>query len=212
MHGKSLNTIQRTYDFIRTHPLGKRHTLRARKSWLGWQLRSRLSPGSLVVPFVGETKLLVHRGMHGATGNINCGLHEFEDMAFLMHYLRPGDLFVDVGANIGSYTVLASGQCRARTIAIEPVAHAADILWANVELNSLQALVRLERCIARNCSCECRPGLHEPRTGRRRAVAWSGDALFQPRRTVVWRSTSAAKDRCRGIRTCGLAGCSEHSQ
>lgn len=146
MHGKALNSIQRTYDFIRTHPLGSRHTLRALNNWLGWQIRSRLSPGSLVVPFVGETKLLVQPGMHGATGNIYCGLHEFTDMAFVMHFLRERDLFLDVGANIGSYTILASGVCRARTIAIEPVAATAAALAANIGLNNAQDRVRLERC------------------------------------------------------------------
>ena len=56
----------------------------------------------------------------GATGNIYAGLHEFADMAFTLHFLRPDDLFLDVGANIGSYTLLASGVCKARTISFEP--------------------------------------------------------------------------------------------
>jgi hypothetical protein len=47
-------------------------------------------------------------GMTGATGNLYVGLHEFEEMAFLLHFLRPGDLFADVGANVGSYTILAA--------------------------------------------------------------------------------------------------------
>ena len=47
--------------------------------------------------------------MTGATGNIYCGLYEFLDMAFLLHFLRNGDLFGDIGSNIGSYTVLATG-------------------------------------------------------------------------------------------------------
>lgn len=47
--------------------------------------------------------------MTGATGNWYCGLQEYEDMSFVLHALRPGDLFVDVGANIGSYSILAAG-------------------------------------------------------------------------------------------------------
>src|SRR5262245_23433594 len=34
-------------------------------------------------------------------------------MAFTLHFLRPDDLFLDVGANIGSYTLLASGVRKA---------------------------------------------------------------------------------------------------
>lgn len=142
-----MNSLYATFEFIRNHPLGSRHKLRAINNWLGWQLRSRMRPAPHAVSFVGDTRLLVSRGMHGATGNIYCGLHEFEDMAFVMHFLRPSDLFVDVGANIGSYTVIASGWCGARTIAIEPVAETADALVANVEFNHLGSQVRLERCV-----------------------------------------------------------------
>ena len=79
----------------------------------------------------------MRNGMTGATGNIYCGLHEFVDMGFLLHLLRPGDLFVDVGANVGSYTVLASAVCGAEAIAIEPDPGAAAILRRNVEENKI---------------------------------------------------------------------------
>lgn len=79
--------------------------------------------------------------MTGATGNIYCGLHEFTDMAFVIHALRPGDLFLDIGANIGSYTVLASGVCGARSIAFEPDPGTAHNLHRNVTLNDIGRLV-----------------------------------------------------------------------
>jgi hypothetical protein len=47
--------------------------------------------------------------MKGAAHFIYPGVCEFEEMAFVLHYARPTDLFVDVGANIGAYTVLAAG-------------------------------------------------------------------------------------------------------
>jgi len=142
-----VNSVRSTYDFILHHPLGSRHKLRAINKWVGWQMRSRMIPGPHVVPFVGNTKLLIKRGMHGATGNIYCGLHEFDEMAFVMHFLRASDLFVDIGANIGSYSVIAGGVCRARTIAIEPVSDSAKALAANIKLNGLDGLVKIERCV-----------------------------------------------------------------
>jgi FkbM family methyltransferase len=42
-------------------------------------------------------------------------------MAFVLHLLRPDHKFVDVGANVGSYTVLAAGAVGAEVICIEPV-------------------------------------------------------------------------------------------
>ena len=77
--------------------------------------------------------------MTGATGNIYCGLHDFEEMAFVLHALRPGDLFLDVGANVGSYTVLAAGVAHARTISCEPSPATFRHLLDNIRANDLAA-------------------------------------------------------------------------
>src|SRR5262249_8696404 len=74
----------------------------------------------IIFPWIANQKLVVQRGMMGATGNIYVGLIEFTDMMFLLHFLRRGDLFFDIGANVGTYTVLASGVCGAKTWAFEP--------------------------------------------------------------------------------------------
>jgi FkbM family methyltransferase len=105
-----------------------------------WQLRSRLQK-EVEFPWIEGQRLLVRRGMTGATGNVYAGLHEFADMTFVLHFLRANDLFLDVGANVGSYTVLASGVRKARTIAFEPDPNTALDLRRNVALNQLEDLV-----------------------------------------------------------------------
>jgi FkbM family methyltransferase len=89
--------------------------------------------------------LKIKHGMTGATGNVYCELHEFADMGFMLHLLRPGDLFLDVGANIGSYTVLSSKVCGARTIAFEPDSDATAALERNIEANDIADLVSVRR-------------------------------------------------------------------
>jgi FkbM family methyltransferase len=131
----------RSLNFIARHPLNRTEPLRAIARVLAWQIATRLRPHAVAVPFVEKTRLLVTRGMTGATGNVYCGLHEFEDMAFVLHALRPGELFVDVGANIGSYTVLAAGVVGARALAFEPVPRTYRALLDNLRLNDLVALV-----------------------------------------------------------------------
>jgi FkbM family methyltransferase len=81
--------------------------------------------------------------MTGATGNIYVGLHEFADMMLPLHLLREGDLFLDIGANVGSYTVLASGICRAKTWAFEPDPGTILHLKRNIAINSLDTLVKV---------------------------------------------------------------------
>jgi len=83
--------------------------------------------------------------MTGAIGNWYCGLHEYRDMGFVLHCLRSGDLFLDIGANIGSYTVLAAGAVGASVIAVEPIPSTFASLENNVALNHLSARVSCHR-------------------------------------------------------------------
>jgi FkbM family methyltransferase len=127
-----------TFGFILGHPLGSRHPIRAFVRLFIWQLQSRLSKGLVVKKFVLGTRFYAKRRLTGVTGNIYTGLHEFFDMAFLLHYLRPGDSFLDVGANVGSYTILASGVIGAKSISLEPVPSTFSLLEKNLHLNKLQ--------------------------------------------------------------------------
>lgn len=63
-------------------------------------------------------------------------------MAFVLHVLKPGEHFLDVGANIGSYTVLAAAGAKARVTAVEPIPETFEKLRLNVSLNQLECRVR----------------------------------------------------------------------
>lgn len=139
----TLRTLVRVLAGLLRHPVGRRHPFRTLFRFVRWQIVTRVRPGPREVPFVGGTRLLVSRGMTGATGNVYLGLHEFAPMSLVLDALRPEDLFLDVGANVGSYTVLASGVVGCRTIAFEPVPATVEALEANVRLNDLGDRVRV---------------------------------------------------------------------
>ena len=128
----------RTIRFLMEHPLAKRNKPLAYYRFFSWQVRSRLSSSPVVYDFVNNSQLLVYPRMTGATGNVYAGLHEFYDMSFVLHALRSEDLFVDIGANIGSYTTLAGAAVGANCISIEPIPATFAHLLENVELNNLQ--------------------------------------------------------------------------
>jgi FkbM family methyltransferase len=134
--------IANTLEFIANHPLTKSRRVRAMARVCVWQIRSILQD-EIIVPYVGSAWLAARRGMHAATGNIYVGLHEFADMAFVLHTIRPDDLFVDVGANIGSYTLLASAVCGSRTIACEPAPESIRALRRNIAINGIGELVEI---------------------------------------------------------------------
>jgi FkbM family methyltransferase len=134
---KALSNIAR---FFSTHPLTRDAPLKAWARFVSWQIRSRMQD-EVIVPWIAGQRLAVRRGMTGASGNIYVGLNEFTDMMLALHFLREGDLFLDVGANVGSYTILASGVCRATTWAFEPDPNAVHCLKRNLALNELDELV-----------------------------------------------------------------------
>jgi FkbM family methyltransferase len=124
-----------------THPLNSSNKLKAILRFVRWQISVRINQFPIVYPFTENSKLLIKKSMTGATGNLYCGLHEFYDMGFLLHLLREGDVFIDVGANIGSYTILASAEIGAKTISIEPVPSTFCYLKDNIALNNIGNLV-----------------------------------------------------------------------
>ena len=128
--------------FVWSHPLarGPQAKVLAIGRIAKWQILSRFEQ-ELIVPWIEGQKLAVKRGMTGATGNVYVGLHEFPDMMFLLHFLKHGDLFYDIGANVGTYAVLASGVRKAKTWAFEPASETLLALKRNVEINTLQELI-----------------------------------------------------------------------
>ncbi len=132
----------KTIRFITNHPLNRGHKLRSIIRFAKWQVGSRLVPGAIVYNWINDSKFLVKTGETGLTGNIYTGLDEFPDMAFLLHFLRVEDLFLDIGANVGSYTILACSVIGARGIAFEPVPSTYHRLIENMRLNHLDEKVK----------------------------------------------------------------------
>src|ERR1051326_6599252 len=139
---RMLAALGNVANFLARHPLTRKHRMPAFARYVRWQIQSRLRD-EIVYDWIEGTRLAVRRGMTGATGNIYAGLHEFHDMAFALHFLRPEDVFADVGANIGSYTVLASGVAGAVSIAFEPDPGTAERLHMNVQLNGISDRVSI---------------------------------------------------------------------
>lgn len=128
-------------SFIRMHPLAGKHQLKALYRFFSWQVIQTAFPHKRAVTLIGNTRLYMRKGLSGATGNYYTGLLEFSEMSFLLHTLREGDRFADVGANVGVYTLLASGYCGAVTMAFEPVPATFQWLQQNIVLNRLEQKV-----------------------------------------------------------------------
>lgn len=70
------------------------------------------------------------------------GVYEFAVSQLVRQYLEPGDVFVDVGANIGYYSVIAAAAVgpSGTVYAFEPSARVRARLVRNVELNEMHQI------------------------------------------------------------------------
>lgn len=68
----------------------------------------------------------------------------------LRRLLKPGDVFIDAGANIGVYTVLASGLVgrQGRVLAVEMMPDTAQRLRDSIRLNQLENVQVIERALS----------------------------------------------------------------
>jgi len=122
---------------IWNHPLSSGRRVERIWRFIAWQIAQRLCSHSCIVPYVNDTRLIIRLHEPASTGNYYLGLMEFEEMGFLLHYLRSGELFCDVGANIGAYTILASGAAGSRSVSFEPVPLTYQGLLDNMSINRL---------------------------------------------------------------------------
>lgn len=139
-----LKRLLATIKFIINHPLNQAHKGEALKRYLRWQIGTRILGKQVLIPWVDDAKFITGVGETGLTGNIYTGFMEYEDMVFVLHTLQTGEIFVDVGANIGAYTILASKVVGAHSIAFEPLPETVERFKDQININRLNDLVEVK--------------------------------------------------------------------
>ncbi len=116
-------------EFARRRPIGVTARL------LAWQFWRHAFRRPMQFETVTGTKLLLVPGASSSlSGFWYHRMPDFEELAFVLHLLRPGELFVDVGANQGGWSLTVAGR-GARVMAFEPVPVTRNRLVANVAIN-----------------------------------------------------------------------------
>lgn len=87
---------------------------------------------------IGPARFYCYPGYSGASGLLCYGFLEFDETAFTVRFLRPGDLFLDIGANIGTFSVIAGTFVPGvSVISVEPGDDARRLLVENLGLSGL---------------------------------------------------------------------------
>jgi len=107
---------------------------------ISWRAKCSLQKMAIVKFHKLDLQLLLPVKWEGIGRSIFAFREHYEpELAFLQHVLSPGATFVDVGANLGIYTLMAGrivGHL-GRVIAFEPSAQSFPLLRQNIELNHL---------------------------------------------------------------------------
>jgi FkbM family methyltransferase len=78
------------------------------------------------------------------------GGHEYEVTDFFLRNLHESDVFLDVGANIGYYTVMAAKRLyKGTVVAVEPADINLSCLKKNIRLNELNNVLLIQRIARR---------------------------------------------------------------
>ena len=118
-----------------SHPMSTGRKLDVLQRGARWALLSSTKHELRLFPWLDGHPLI---GTNGYSGYFRNHLHEYADLCFAAHFLRPGDLFVDGGANVGAWSVLACRHCAADALAIEPAEDTLRVLRANIALNGIE--------------------------------------------------------------------------
>ncbi len=132
--------IKRHFKRLQKHPMTHTNPYVGLVRYLYFNVKSSIIKEQIMT-WLGDLRFFVRRGDAGLVGNIYYGLYEFEESLFLLHLLRKEDVFMDIGANLGHYSLLVSGLKKCKTIAVEPVPATFNQFVRNIELNKLQDLI-----------------------------------------------------------------------
>lgn len=136
-----LRHLGMTLRALLTHEAANERQLHPLLRFAGWQLMKRAGSGPITIDAFDGGRLRCYPNSTASNAVIYFGLPDWDEMQFLRAILRPGDGFLDVGANVGVYSIYAHTLVGAegRVLAFEPDPTNAIRLRENFELNGLSA-------------------------------------------------------------------------
>jgi FkbM family methyltransferase len=116
-----------------------RHARQVR-GWVGTVLTKSRHLGGGVPRLVAGTKMQIDESLR--RWNFDCEAEVFEE---LRRYLRPGSVFVDIGANFGMHTLVAASLVgpAGKVLSFEPLPRNAALLRRHIRLNRFREIVQV---------------------------------------------------------------------
>lgn len=130
----TLTTAHKVTVFIWAHPANRGNRVGAMLRAVRFQARARLLRRRTLAQLGERSWVWVDLHRNSAARVVYANPPDYAEMIAWRRFLRPGDLFLDVGANVGCYAVWAA-EIGAAVIALEPAEDTFGLLVENVMLN-----------------------------------------------------------------------------
>jgi FkbM family methyltransferase len=106
------------------------------------------------------------------------GQHEAGPERFILDHLKRDTAFLDIGANIGYFSLLAAVKGESRVVSFEPQREVADLLARSIEMNKLESLVRVEPIALSNAPAMMRMTRCPGNTGHSQLTSADGEGVL----------------------------------
>lgn len=150
------------------------------RTWLAQKTREKVQPsGDLMVRLTDGSRLVLPAKSTQSWNPAAKGSYDLPIQRLVQWFAKPNSVVIDIGACFGLYAI-SLGRVGERdgwsVLAIEPVGANADVLQRNVELNSLQHVIQIERLAVGATSGIVQIDVEESGTGN--AAIRSGSEAF----------------------------------
>lgn len=133
---KIFKKLKKRYDEFKKHPVTSSFPFGAICRYVFFNIKV-LFFKECNYEWINGLRFIARKGDAGIVSNIYHGLYEFEDSIFLLHYTNSDDVFFDIGANLGHYSIILSGSKNCASYSFEPVPDTFIQLRRQVFLNNL---------------------------------------------------------------------------
>lgn len=126
--------VRKVVTYVWTHPGNEGKRVRALFRAARFQIRGRIFRRRTLARLGDRSHVWAYLHRTGASKIVYGNPPDYPEMLVWRRSLQHGDLFVDVGANVGGYSIWAA-ELGADVIALEPAKEAFALLLENVALN-----------------------------------------------------------------------------
>jgi FkbM family methyltransferase len=132
-----MKKILKIIKFILSEPSNKNEKIKRLFYAFGWQLWKRIIKKPVIINLDNKTKYIAYPNTPMGSFPIYARIYDSEKILFLRKVLKSSGIMIDVGANMGIYSLLLKDKFDF-FILFEPIKETASICEANLNLNRVK--------------------------------------------------------------------------